>query len=112
MANPKVADVLKQASLFANDKDGTKFNPETTLAYLNTGMLELYQRRPSAFYVTSIVTSPPTALEVSGEIAVSPEYAEPLAHYVASKCLIEGAGGDDQFNARLAKTHLELFAAS
>jgi hypothetical protein len=109
MANPKVADVIKQAQLYVKDVNGEKYDAPTVLGYLNTAIGLLFARHPSAFYVTSIITEAPEAVEMGGEIAVSPDSAEALAHYVASQCLYESA--DDEFNARLAKSHLDLFAS-
>jgi hypothetical protein len=109
MANPKVADVLKQAQQYCNDATGEKFTPEATLAYLNAGIEVLFDKHPLAFCVDAIVTSRPTAVGLGGEISVLPKFGEALAHYVASKCLYEGA--DDEFNARLAKSHLDIFFA-
>lgn len=107
MANPKVADAVEQVRLFTKDADGEKWDDEAVLTYLNTAMRLLYQRHPLAFCVTAPVVAEPDALTMTGEIAVLPRFVEPLAHYAAAQCLIEGA--DDEFNARLAKTHLELF---
>ena len=112
MANPKAADVVNQAKLFANDKDGTKHDEATYLAYLNTAVQVLFQRHPSAFYLTTIVTDAPGTIGLGDEIAISPEYAEAIAHYIASKCLVEGAGANDEFNARLAKMNMDVFDKS
>lgn len=111
MANPTVADVIKQAQVMAGDKDGVKWSPESYLAYLNTGIQVLYQRHPSAFYVSSVITSAPATVALGDEIPVLPRFAEALEHYVVSKCLIEGAAGNDEHNAKLAKTNMDLFIA-
>ena len=113
MANPKAADVVNQAKLYANDKDGTKYQPETYLLHTNTAIQKLYQRHPSAFYVTAILTDdPPAVVGLDEDIAVLPQFVDPMASYVAARCLVEGAGGNDEFNAKLAKQHMDAFDAA
>lgn len=109
MANPTVESIIKQAQLFANDKAGTKYDQTSYLSYLNTGIQLLYQRHPSAFYVTVVLTAAPSSVGISDELAVLPKYADLLAHYVAAQCLYEGAAGDDEFNRKLAKDHMDQF---
>jgi hypothetical protein len=109
MANPKVADILKQASLFLQDANGEKWKPVNMVAYLNAGKGLLFDKHPSAFYVTSIVTSEPDDVTETDELAIAPRYSESLAHYIASQCLMENAS--DENNAKLSKMHLDLFAS-
>ena len=109
MANPLVVDVVKQARLYLGRDADEKWSDDAVLGYLNTGIQKLYQLHPTAFYVTAILTEPPAAVAMGDEIGMFTRYAEALAHYVAAQCLIEGA--DDEFNAKLAKTHMDLFVS-
>lgn len=109
MANPTADEVIKQAQLFLKDKAGLKWEPTTLLAYVNTGIQLLYRAHPSAFFVTSVITSAPAAVGLSDEIAVLPRFSEPLSHYVAAKALMEDA--DDEYNRKLGQDHLNAFAA-
>jgi hypothetical protein len=109
MANPLVSDIIERAKLFANDSDGNKHDEQSYLAYLNTAIALLYQRHPSAYYISSVIVAAPTDVQISDELAVNPVFTEPLARYVASRCLIEGAAGDDETNRKLAKDHEAAF---
>ena len=109
MANPRSDEIIKQAQLYADDKDGVKFDQATYLAHLNTAMKLLYDKHPAAFYVSTVVTSPPAAVLFGDDVVVLPRYADALSHYIASQVLIEGA--DDEYNRKLQKDHLDLFVS-
>lgn len=109
MAYPTADEIVKQAQRYVNDEAGLKWDADDLLAYLNTGIQLLYTKHPSAFYVTTVITEAPAVAEISSSIPVFSRYAEPLAHFIAAQCLVEGA--DDQFNKALAQEHLNLFAS-
>lgn len=109
MANPTADEIVKLAQKYVKDESGTKYDADVYMTHLNTAMRLLYDKHPSAFYVSSIVTAPPSTVELSGEVAVLPRYADALAHYIAAQLLMEGA--DDEYNRKLGKDHLDLYVS-
>jgi hypothetical protein len=111
MGNPLVQDVITMARRFLRDSGttGNKFTSESLLAYLQTGIASLYKDRPHAFYLTAVITAPPALVGLDDEIPVFPQYVVPLAYFVSGTALQELA--NDEYNARISKTHLDLYAA-
>lgn len=87
-----------------------RWSNEEFLRWLTDGLRELWVRRPDAFYVTAIVTTPPAAVTLTAaSVPALDAFTQPLADYLCFRAFMRDS--DDAASANRAQLHLKLFAA-
>lgn len=93
---------------FLNDPSGVRWTNAILIANINAALGEIWKRRRSAFYVSSIVTSQPSSVTAVGDaVPVIDSYRLALAHFVSFLSFI--ADADDTANSNAAQHHYDLF---
>lgn len=81
------------------------------MPFVSAGLLDMFGRRPEAFYVTDIVTTAPAFddANTNAEIPITDRYLQGLANYVAWKLFMHNT--EDANNVALSEKHAALYGA-
>lgn len=109
MATP-ASQVVDRVRVILTDADAPyRWDDPTLLRHLTDGRRDLFRLRPDAFYVSAIVTEPPTfAEELTADLAILEPYVAPLAYFVAAKALMQDA--EHAANVKTAEKYMQLYA--
>lgn len=108
MATP-ASQVLDRVRVILTDADEPyRWDNPTLLRHLTDGRRDLFRLRPDAFYVSAIVTEPPTfAEELTADLAILDAYVAPLAYYVSARALLQDA--EHAANVKTAGEYMNLY---
>lgn len=82
----------------------------TILFHMNATLADLFSKRPEAFFVTSIVTTPPSEIDdVQSTLPIRDIYAPTLAHGTAARLFMLNT--EDANNVALSEKNMAVYLA-
>lgn len=106
-----IADVITRVRLQISDSvadasGAYRWSDDNLRKLIYDGVLDVSSEHPEALYLTSIVTTPPSAFsQNTDDFPLRDEYMTAVVDFVSARVLQEDA--EDMSNLVIAKTHVE-----